>query len=124
MNFQTEKQLVRDYYAALDASEGDAMLGVMESYIASDYIWRGYHPFHEQTSGQAVAEVFWQPFRRAFTRMQRRMDIFIAGKNEIDGFASTWVVSMGHLMGVFKDCLLYTSPSPRDRQKSRMPSSA
>ena len=25
---------------------------------------------------------------------------------------------------VFKICLLYTSPSPRDRQKSRMPSSA
>ena len=25
---------------------------------------------------------------------------------------------------VFHDCLLYTSPSPRDRQKSRMPSSA
>ena len=25
---------------------------------------------------------------------------------------------------VNKDCLLYTSPSPRDRQKSRMPSSA
>ena len=24
----------------------------------------------------------------------------------------------------WKDCLLYTSPSPRDRQKSRMPSSA
>ena len=24
----------------------------------------------------------------------------------------------------FKDCLLYTSPSPRDRQKYRMPSSA
>ena len=26
--------------------------------------------------------------------------------------------------GLNKDCLLYTSPSPRDRQKSRMPSSA
>ena len=24
----------------------------------------------------------------------------------------------------YKDCLLYTSPSPRDRQKCRMPSSA
>ena len=24
----------------------------------------------------------------------------------------------------FNNCLLYTSPSPRDRQKSRMPSSA
>ena len=27
-------------------------------------------------------------------------------------------------LGKLKDCLLYTSPSPRDRQKSRMPSSA
>ena len=26
--------------------------------------------------------------------------------------------------GLFRACLLYTSPSPRDRQKSRMPSSA
>ena len=26
--------------------------------------------------------------------------------------------------GEFEACLLYTSPSPRDRQKSRMPSSA
>ena len=27
-------------------------------------------------------------------------------------------------LGLDIDCLLYTSPSPRDRQKSRMPSSA
>ena len=27
-------------------------------------------------------------------------------------------------VGVGENCLLYTSPSPRDRQKSRMPSSA
>ena len=27
-------------------------------------------------------------------------------------------------IGFILDCLLYTSPSPRDRQKSRMPSSA
>ena len=26
--------------------------------------------------------------------------------------------------GLLKDCLLYTSPSPRDRTRSRMPSSA
>ena len=29
-----------------------------------------------------------------------------------------------HTLGGFPTCLLYTSPSPRDRQKSRMPSSA
>ena len=28
------------------------------------------------------------------------------------------------IFGSFNICLLYTSPSPRDRQKSRMPSSA
>ena len=28
------------------------------------------------------------------------------------------------LKGLSHPCLLYTSPSPRDRQKSRMPSSA
>ena len=35
---------------------------------------------------------------------------------------------LGHLgvstKELINDCLLYTSPSPRDRQKSRMPSSA
>ena len=33
---------------------------------------------------------------------------------------SASVAWQGHI----QDCLLYTSPSPRDRQKSRMPSSA
>ena len=31
---------------------------------------------------------------------------------------------LGARLGLNKTCLLYTSPSPRDRQKSRMPSSA
>ena len=30
----------------------------------------------------------------------------------------------GAKFDITKTCLLYTSPSPRDRQKSRMPSSA
>ena len=35
-------------------------------------------------------------------------------------------VARGTVLGVLgpNGCLLYTSPSPRDRQKSRMPSSA
>ena len=32
--------------------------------------------------------------------------------------------SQQRFMGMVYACLLYTSPSPRDRQKSRMPSSA
>ena len=43
--------------------------------------------------------------------------------------AFNWFVSMNTVQGLttvpfFSSCLLYTSPSPRDRQKSRMPSSA
>ena len=33
-------------------------------------------------------------------------------------------VAGGDAVVLFHGCLLYTSPSPRDRQKSRMPSSA
>ena len=35
-----------------------------------------------------------------------------------------WVAFGLYYAKVVEDCLLYTSPSPRDRQKSRMPSSA
>ena len=38
-----------------------------------------------------------------------------------------WVIASGRISdseGPIYACLLYTSPSPRDRQKSRMPSSA
>ena len=38
-----------------------------------------------------------------------------------DGFIQTYLESKGVR---YTHCLLYTSPSPRDRQKSRMPSSA
>ena len=40
------------------------------------------------------------------------------------GFADLGNRVLSGIQGIFKTCLLYTSPSPRDRQKSRMPSSA
>ncbi len=98
-DFQSEKQLVREYYAALDAAQDGDITGALSRYTSADYLWRGFHPFHEQTGGKAVSDIFWQPFRLAFRRMQRRMDIFMAGRNEIDGFQSVWVTSMGHLPG-------------------------
>ncbi|MBT8460550.1 MAG: ester cyclase, partial [Boseongicola sp.] len=59
------------------------------------------HPFNAQTGVEAVAETFWKPFLTAFSRVQRRQDIFFAGRNETDGLKGVWVVSMGHLMGLF-----------------------
>lgn len=110
-NFQQEKKIVLDYYNALDKSEGNDITNVLKEYITEDYIWRGYHPFNELSKAKDVSELFWQPFRYAFKNMQRRMDIFMAGKNEIDGFESVWVVSMGHLMGLFDNEWLGIQPS-------------
>ena len=39
------------------------------------------------------------------------------------GAGKTHTLSLRYV-ALLLDCLLYTSPSPRDRQKSRMPSSA
>ena len=41
-----------------------------------------------------------------------------------DLVADVFVAIIADDFGVLRRCLLYTSPSPRDRQKSRMPSSA
>jgi len=110
-NFQQEKKIVLDYYNALDKSEGNDITNVLKECITEDYIWRGYHPFNELSNAKDVSEIFWQPFRYAFKNMQRRMDIFMAGQNEIDGFESVWVVSMGHLMGLFDNEWLGIQPS-------------
>ena len=50
------------------------------------------------------------------------LSILIA--NNYDLTLSLVVASAGNWIGGLSSCLLYTSPSPRDRQKSRMPSSA
>ena len=39
-------------------------------------------------------------------------------------YSENSLVAMRAMNGLKRICLLYTSPSPRDRQKSRMPSSA
>lgn len=108
-DFQTEKKLVLDYYAKLDTPGADIQ-NELGKVISPDYFWRGYHPFGELT-GLEPATQFWEPFREAVTNIQRRQDIFFAGKNEIDGFESTWVVSMGHMMGLFDKPWLSIRPT-------------
>ena len=98
-NFQHQKKLILDFYAAFDAQQAD-MQAELDRVTDADYLWRGYHPFGELNRDQVVSQ-FWGPLRSAIIGMQRRQDIFFAGQNEMDGFNSTWVVSMGHLMGLF-----------------------
>ena len=49
------------------------------------------------------------------------------GHTILDGIGGLWCVNVGHGRQEMADsiaCLLYTSPSPRDKRQSRMPSSA
>jgi len=105
------KRLIRDYYAALELAEGDRINDTIASYAAPGYLWRGFHPFDEISDARGVGDRFWQPLRRAFARMQRRQDIFFAGRNSLAGDGAVWVVSMGHLMGLFDEPWLGIPPT-------------
>jgi hypothetical protein len=91
LSFQAEKQVIREYYDALDNAKGDGITAVLGQYTADNYTWRAFYPFHLQTDSKTVSELFWQPFRGAVTSMQRRMDAFFAGNNFIDDGESVWV---------------------------------
>lgn len=110
-DLQAAKALVRDALAAIDAAPAGGVAAAMAPYFAKDMLWRGMHPFDEQTGPEAVAATFWDPLKSAMGPMQRRPDIFFAGKNELDGFTSTWVVEMGHLMGLWDSEWLGLAPS-------------
>ncbi|MDJ0683770.1 MAG: ester cyclase [Alphaproteobacteria bacterium] len=100
-DFSAEKRLVLDCYATLDRAALDGLADVLSLYCTPDYRWRGFHPFNELVGPETVAERFWSPLHRALTPIQRRQDIFMAGRNQMKDDASVWVVSMGHLMGLY-----------------------
>ncbi len=98
MSYQTEKQLVREYFAEMANASAETVKDVLNKYISDDYQFYGVYPYNERSSADDVAEVVWQPLYEAFTGLQRREDVFMAGTSEIDG--DNWVMSMGHFMGL------------------------
>ena len=114
MTFQDAKKLVLDYYTALDGAGAEGAASALERFLSPDVLWRGFHPFGEIKGDPVrVAETVWSPLKSSLTRMQRRVDIFFAGKNSLtdDSDGSTWVASMGHLMGLFDALLLGIRPT-------------
>ncbi|HVG49744.1 MAG TPA: nuclear transport factor 2 family protein, partial [Rubellimicrobium sp.] len=112
-DFQAEKATVRGMFSRLQRATPDSVAAILAQHTHSDWHWRGMHPFHEQRGAEAVAQVFWSPFLTAFSRVQRRPDIFMAGLNQMDGFQSVWVACMGHLMGLFDRPWLGIRPTGR-----------
>lgn len=101
MQFSAQKQLVLDHYAAIDKARPQDVAAALAARTSADWHWRGMHPFYEQYSADQVAASFWQPLLTSMSRIQRRQDIFFANENSLAGEPGVWVVSMGHIMGLF-----------------------
>ncbi|MGR3641013.1 ester cyclase [Alterinioella nitratireducens] len=112
-DIQAAKDLVLACQEALEAAPADASADTLARFTAPDYLWRGMHPFDRITGAEAVGSRFWDGLRGSLTHIQRRMDVFFAGANSLDGGASVWVVSMGHLMGLFDAPWLGIRPTGR-----------
>ncbi|MBX2886490.1 MAG: ester cyclase [Granulosicoccus sp.] len=108
---QNAKAIVREANTALDAANPTQTAAVLRKYTSPEYRWRGMHPFNEQTGAETVAELFWVPLKNAFGPLQRRADIFLCGLNQLDNWQSTWVVEMGHLMGLWDNAWIGLAPS-------------
>jgi len=111
VNFQAEKQIVRRLHSELDLTDLGSLADVLAKHTSPEYQWRGFHPFNEISGADSVASRFWAPLKRSLTSLQRREDIFMAGHNVLDDFTSVWVVSMGHLMGLFDEKWLGIAPT-------------
>lgn len=108
---QQAKSVVRALYDDMDGIDADHIQAVLARHTSADWVWRGMYPFYEQQGAEAVATVFWQPYLKAFSATQRREDVFIAGRNDIDDFQSIWVISMGHIVGLFDQPWLGIRPT-------------
>ena len=100
--------------------------------------WRGLYfvggnKFFDSVSKELERRIGWINLEQFRHDESRHRDYEIKANwalyvdNYLEGFHIPFVHSDLHDVldyDSYKTCLLYTSPSPRDRQKSRMPSSA
>ena len=78
---------------------------------------------NSEISNGKVKELMKLRMRMLTEEFSETMNAYLSGDAEefVDGLIDLCVIAIPNTPNT---CLLYTSPSPRDRQKSRMPSSA
>ena len=86
----------------------------MRYFFEISYDGTNYHGWQKQPNSKTIQETIETCFS---TILKQKIDIVGAGRTDAGVHAKE---QSAHFMV----CLLYTSPSPRDRTRSRMPSSA
>ena len=99
--------------------------------IKEDYLLTG--PLEKTNEGYAIAKIATLKFCEYFNKFKNKDFISVQPAN-LYGNNDNYDLKSSHVIPAlirkfyeakrYNNCLLYTSPSPRDRQKSRMPSSA
>ena len=110
-SFQPQKQLILQYFQELEAASPATIQEVLQKYTQPDWLWRSYAPFYAISGAPKVAQDFWIPLLDALSSIERRQDIFFAGENILDEHKGVWVVSMGHLVGLFDRAFLGIEPT-------------
>src|SRR5678810_832473 len=112
--------LLYELVAEEQGVSGEQLRGTVQNDILKEYIARGNYIFPPRPSMRITTDLFAYPAEH----IPKWNPISISGYH-IREAGSTAVQELAFTLrdGMEYVCLLYTSPSPRDRQKSRMPSS-
>lgn len=109
---QAAKTRVKQFHAALDtASAGTATEKACSSHLSSSHVYAGVHPFNDLAGAESLAQTVWSPLKNAMPVLQRRPDIFFAGRHHMRADNALWVVSMGHFIGDWTHDWLGVPPS-------------
>ena len=92
----SNRSLVHAYLA--DISQVHQSARALRRVFADDLVWQGCAPFDTQRGIESLLENVWQPLLGSFSRLQRRVDILIAGACE----GEDWVASSGYIIGRFE----------------------
>ena len=134
---------VGDLVAILQYNFGTDLISGFETFdrLVSEYDRRNPNPLQDEVKiGVVLRNLVDGPLKQHLLMTLRDLDTYVKLRNEVvrvrhaqmaaagnpqpmDFSQAEWAEDLDAL-GKGKGCLLYTSPSPRDRQKSRMPSSA
>lgn len=109
---QDAKRIVLAHYDAIARATPETVATALAANTSTDWHWRGLHPFHEQTGAAAVAQTYWAPFLTSMKSVQRRQDVFFAGRNTDDD-DDVWVTSMGHMLALFDAPFLGIRPTQK-----------
>lgn len=87
----------RRYWTSINSPEF-FLIGAASLY-APNIDWHGPHPINDLSGADAVMTGLWDPLRAAFSDLERRTDMLLAGEFK----DAVWMASTGHFVGRFEN---------------------